>query len=339
MTLMDTPDTGLGESPAFTEMAAAISRLAPIDRPVVILGERGTGKELAARRLHFLSRRWDKPWVAVNCAAIAPDLLDSELFGHEAGAFTGATRRRPGRFELADGGTLFLDEIATAPQGLQERLLRVIEYGGFTRVGGVTELRADVRVIAATNADLRVLAADGRFRADLLDRLVFDAVLVPPLRDRAEDIPLLANHFGLAMARHLEWPEFKGFTKRAMAVLERDPWPGNIRALKACVERSVARTAPPGGPVTDIVLDPFEGFSGPPAPAPDSGGADPGGPAPVAPGQPVDLKAHLAAEERRLIVGALAAHRHRQTETARALGLTYEQLRGLLKKYKLNTDR
>src|SRR5882762_135066 len=163
----------LGESPAFRDMLAHVSRIAPLDRPVLVVGERGTGKELVAARINYLSSRWDKPFVKLNCAALAESLLDSELFGHEAGAFTGATRRRLSRFELADGGTLFLDEIATASLAVQEKILRVIEYGAFERVGGNEVQQVDVRVVAATNVDLPALAASGKFRADLLDRLAF----------------------------------------------------------------------------------------------------------------------------------------------------------------------
>ena len=170
----------VGEAPAFRAALAQVSQLAALDRPVLVVGERGTGKELVAARLTYLSPRWDKPFVKLNCATLAESLLDSELFGHEAGAFTGATRRRLSRFEIADGGTLLLDEIATASLAVQENILRVI---------------------AATNVDLPGLAEAGGFRSDLLDRLAFDVVTVPPLRERAEDIPLLAEHFGRGMTR------------------------------------------------------------------------------------------------------------------------------------------
>ncbi len=184
MALPTTPPTPIGESPAFQDMLAHVSRLAPLERPVLVVGERGTGKELIASRLNYLSARWDRPFVKLNCAALAEALLDSELFGHEAGAFTGAVRRRLGRFELADGGTLLLDEIATASLAVQEKILRAIEYGAFERVGGNETRQVDVRVIAATNADLPALAAAGRFRPDLLDRLAFDVITLPPLRTR-----------------------------------------------------------------------------------------------------------------------------------------------------------
>jgi len=171
----------VGESPSFLGMLDMVSRLAPLDRPVLVIGERGTGKELVAARLHFLSRRWDRPLVKLNCAALAESLLESELFGHEAGAFTGATRRRLGRFELAQGGSLFLDEIAHCSLAVQEKLLRAVEYGEFERVGGSQTLACDVRVIGATNADLPSLSSAGRFRADLLDRLCHRSVADPKI--------------------------------------------------------------------------------------------------------------------------------------------------------------
>ena len=191
-----------------------VSRVAPLDRPVLVIGERGTGKELIAARLHYLSPRWDRPLLKLNAAALPETLLDSELFGHEAGAFTGAVRPRRGRFELADGGSLFLDEIASTSLAVQERLLRVVEYGAFDRVGGSATVQVDVRVIGATNVDLPSAAVAGRFRQDLLDRLAFDVLTVPPLRARGDDILLLAEHFGRAMALELGRPGFAGFAAK-----------------------------------------------------------------------------------------------------------------------------
>ena len=172
-------------------------------RPVLCIGERGTGKELAVSKLHYLSPRWQGPLVALNCAALSPALIESELFGHEEGAFTGATGRRTGRFEAAHGGTLFLDEIAQIPIEVQEKILRVVEYGMFERVGSSQPIQVDVRIVGATNADLMALAAAGRFKRDLLDRLSFDVLLLPPLRERREDILLLANHFAARMTFEL----------------------------------------------------------------------------------------------------------------------------------------
>ena len=233
-----TPPSLLGESPAFLAALAHVSRVAPLERPVLVIGERGTGKELIAARLHYLSQRWDRPFVKVNCAALPESLLDSELFGHEAGAFTGATRRQIGRIEQADGGTLFLDEIATASPAVQEKLLRAVEYGEIERVGGRTAT-VDVRVVGATNADLPALAAAGRFRADLLDRLAFDVVTLPPLRARPDDIPPLAEHFALGMVRELQRPLFPGFTAAALDRLRGHDWPGNVRELRNIAERYV----------------------------------------------------------------------------------------------------
>jgi len=195
----------IGDSAALASTLDQVSQVAGINRPVLVVGERGTGKELIAQRLHFLSGRWDAPLVKVNCAAMAESLLESELFGHEPGAFTGASRTHKGRFERADGGTLFLDELATMSLRLQEKLLRLVEYGEFERLGGQQTLRVDVRVIGATNVDLQQLAASGQFRADLLDRLSFDVIHLPALRQRQEDIPELARHFAMQMCTELGW--------------------------------------------------------------------------------------------------------------------------------------
>ncbi|TVR92356.1 MAG: phage shock protein operon transcriptional activator, partial [Wenzhouxiangellaceae bacterium] len=187
----------IGESPAFLEVLDDVSRAAALERSVLVVGERGTGKELIAERLHFLSPRWDRPLVKLNCAAISEGLLESELFGHEAGAFTDASRPRQGRFEMANGGTLFLDELATTSMNVQEKILRVVEYGQFERLGSSQTREVDVRLIGAANVDLPTLAEQGRFRADLLDRLAFDVITLPPLRERREDILPLAEHFAM----------------------------------------------------------------------------------------------------------------------------------------------
>lgn len=199
----DNIENMLGQANSFLEVLEQTSQLAKLNKPVLIIGERGTGKELIAHRLHYLSHRWQGPFVSLNCAALNDNLLDSELFGHEAGAFTGAQKRHLGRFERADGGTLFLDELATAPMLIQEKLLRVIEYGHLERVGGSQPLQVDVRLVCATNADLPALAAEGTFRADLLDRLAFDVIQLPPLRERRSDIMLLAEHFAMQMCGEL----------------------------------------------------------------------------------------------------------------------------------------
>jgi len=323
----------VGESPAFRASLAQVSALAALDRPVLVVGERGTGKELVVARLTYLSPRWDRPFVKLNCAALAESLLDSELFGHEAGAFTGAARRRLSRFEIADGGTLFLDEIANASLAVQEKILRVIEYGTFERVGGNDVQRVDVRVIAATNVDLPSLAEEGRFRSDLLDRLAFDVVTIPPLRERAEDVPLLAEHIGRGMARELGRNVFPGFTAGALARLAAHRWPGNVRELKNAVERSVHRWPRPDEKVDEIIFDPFASPHRPPASRPEA--ASP--PAAIVPksAQPGDFRERLRAYEAKLLGEALAASQFNQRRTAQALGLTYDQLRHHLKRHGL----
>jgi psp operon transcriptional activator len=335
-------DSIIGQAPALLGALDRLSALAPIARPVLILGERGTGKELAAQRLHFLSPRWDAAYVTVNCAAMAEGLLESELFGHEAGAFTGARGRHRGRFERADGGTLFLDEIATTSARLQEKLLRVIEYGEFERLGGQDTLGVDVRVVAATHADLPALAERGDFRSDLLDRLSFDVVHLPALRQRSEDIAELAQHFAVQMSAELGWPLFPGFSADALRTLESHAWPGNIRELKNAVERSVYRWGQPDLPVDRIVLDPFASPFNEPHPA----GPHPAGPHEVGPETVesprsqtagFDLREHLHREEARLVAAGLRENGYNQKKTAAALGLSYDALRGLVRKHSLRS--
>ncbi|QNP41922.1 nitrogen regulation protein NR(I) [Lysobacter solisilvae (ex Woo and Kim 2020)] len=221
----------VGTTPAMRALFRAIGRLAQAPLSVLITGETGTGKELVARALHRESPRASKPFVALNTAAIPAELLESELFGHEAGAFTGATRRHPGRFEQANGGTLFLDEIGDMPLPLQTRLLRVLAEGEFFRVGGRELIRVDVRVIAATHQDLETLVADGRFRADLLHRLDVVRLRLPPLRERRDDVPLLATRFLAAAARRFDTPP-KRLGKAALERLLAHDWPGNVRELE-----------------------------------------------------------------------------------------------------------
>lgn len=333
-----TPDPTLppliGEAPALATVLAEVSRMAPLPRPVLVVGERGTGKELIAARLHYLSRRWEQPFLKLNCGALPETLLEAELFGHEAGAFTGALRRRIGRFELADGGTLFLDEIASAGPAVQEKLLRAIEYGEFERLGSSETRHADVRVIAAANVDLPTLVEEGRFRADLLDRLAFDAVTLPPLRARRSDIPLLAEHFGRAMAGELG-RRFAGFTPEALATLEAHDWPGNVRELKNVVERAVYRADGDDQPIDEITLDPFASPFRPGAPPPTAADAATQPAAPAADDSPavIDFAGQVAAFERRLLEQALERHRHNQRRAAAALGLTYHQFRHQLRRH------
>jgi psp operon transcriptional activator len=318
----------IGSAPALAALLDRVSALAPLDRPVLVVGERGTGKELVAARLHFLSRRWDGPFVAINCAALSPELLDSELFGHEAGAFTGAARRHAGRFERAEGGTLFLDELAAADARTQEKLLRAVEYGEIERVGGSSPIQVDVRLVAATNVDLPREVEAGRFRADLLDRLAFDVLTLPPLRARREDIGALALHFATAMAHALDRPPFPGFSDGAMAALEAHAWRGIVRELRNAVERSVHR-APPDRPVEAIVLDPFDSPWRPGISAPQAE-------SPAAQTPASDLAGAVAAFERARLLEALEAQRWHLGRAAAALGLSYDQLRGAMRRHGLS---
>ncbi len=245
----------LGESAEYLEMQTRIAEVAQIDRPVLFIGERGTGKEKAARRVHYMSSRWDKPLVTVNCASLPMSLIESELFGYEKGAFTGAYQRRKGRFEEADGGTLFLDEIALIPLSVQEKILRVVEYGTFERLGSSETKNVNVRIVGATNADLKRMCKEGKFKEDLLDRLSFDVIFVPPLRRRGDDILLLAEYYALSMARE-SGKEFSPiFSENVKKKLLSYPWPGNIRELKNTIERAVYKSE--SGYIDSIVFNPF----------------------------------------------------------------------------------
>jgi DNA-binding NtrC family response regulator len=228
----------VGEAGVMRGLRALVERAAPSDVPVLVVGENGTGKELVARAIHDLSPRANRPFVRMNCAAVPADLVESELFGHEKGAFSGAVAQRRGRFEQADGGTLFLDEIGDMPPAMQAKLLRVLQDGEFTRVGGTGELKADVRVIAATNKDVDAMIADGRFREDLLYRINTVTIRTPPLRDRREDVPALAAHFASLAASRNHWKP-RRFAPDAVELLRQQPWKGNVRELKNAVERAL----------------------------------------------------------------------------------------------------
>ncbi|USE69787.1 phage shock protein operon transcriptional activator [Pseudoalteromonas maricaloris] len=347
-------DNLLGQSDSFLAVLDKVSQLAPLEKPVLIIGERGTGKELIAARLHYLSERWDQEYVKLNCAALNENLLESELFGHESGAFTGASKRHEGRFERANSGTLFLDELANTSAMVQEKLLRVIEYGEFERVGGKQTVKVDTRLVCATNEDLPTLADAGEFRHDLLDRLAFDVITLPPLRARKEDIFLLAEHFAINMARDLGWELFSGFTRKAIEKLLDYPWPGNIRELKNVVERSLYRHGNDQIPVHDIVFDPFASPFRPsqrikaPNAQPTTSTTHKVEPLPVAQPSneqqadpalefdfPCDLKSLSNDYEITMLQKALEFSQFNQKKTAQNLGLTYHQLRGYLKKYNL----
>ena len=339
----------LGQSEAFLTFQEQISRVAPIDRPVLILGERGTGKELAAARLHFLSKRWQKPLVPLNCAALTPTLIGSELFGYEKGAFTGAGTRQIGRFEQAADGTLFLDEIGNIPMEVQEKILRVVEYGSFERVGASRPVQVDVRMVAAANVDLSLMAEQGQFKQDLLDRLSFEVIYVPPLRVRKGDILLLANHFAGRMAFELGWEQVPELDDSAISSLESYHWPGNVRELKNVVERAVYKSH--SHRITQISFDPFSSpydpLPGPgrtakqdtlenAEPVPDSqvsNDIDSGLPVRKLAEQP--LKEAVLTLERHRISNALSQARFNQKRAATFLGLSYDQFRGLKKKHNL----
>ncbi len=336
----------IGQSGAFLDSVERASRAAALNRPVLVIGERGTGKELVAERLHRLSPRWDGPLVTMNCAALTETLIEAELFGHEAGAFTGATKAREGRFEEADGGTLFLDELATLSAAAQERLLRAVEYGEVTRIGSNRPIRVDVRIVAATNVHLPALVEEGKFRADLLDRLAFEVVTLPPLRVREGDVPVLADHFGRRMAAELEWPSWPGFSEDAAASLLAHDLPGNVRELRNVVERAVYRWDHPEAPVAVIEFDPF---ASPWMPAPGAratsgaagrSGDNEHGSVSSDPGmrrgdeeEVRDFRASVAAHEREILKTALARHRHNQRVCAKALNLSYDQLRHALRRH------
>lgn len=328
----------IGESPAFLGVLEHVSRVAPLNRPVLIIGERGTGKELIAARVHYLSGRWDQPFVKMNCAALAESLLETELFGHEAGSFTGAGKRRLGRFELANKGSLFLDELANTSPRVQEKILRVIEYGELERVGSSETVRTDVRIIGATHEDLPTLAQQGKFRADLLDRLAFDVITLPPLRERPEDIMPLADHFAMRMTGEMGFELFAGFEKSARNALLDYPWPGNVRELKNVVERAVYTRDDPEDLVSGIVFDPFESPWRPRSSAVDDDQPEGSFAILPAPDGPYDFKERVQELEIEMLRQALELCRFNQKKTAEHLGMTYHQLRGYLRKYALTEE-
>ena len=337
----------VGQSTSFLDAVERASRAAPLDRPVLVIGERGTGKELIAERLHHLSSRWDGPLIVMNCAALPETLIEAELFGHEAGSFTGATKGRAGRFEEANGGTLFLDEIATLSSPAQDRLLRAVEYGEVTRIGASRPVQVDVRIVAATNEHLPKLVEDDRFRADLLDRLSFEVVTLPPLRHRESDIPILADHFGRKMGLNLEWEVWPGFSQGAMERMLAYPWPGNVRELRNVIERAVYRWEGQEGPIDEIQFDPFESpwrplpaakASASPAPAPADSEAD----AVVVQPQMgfnaedcADFRLAIADYEKAILIAALERCRWNQRQAATALSLSYDQLRHAMRRHEL----
>ncbi len=324
------PQRLIGESSALSDVLDQVSQVAPLNRPILVIGERGTGKELIAERLHYLSARWDQPFLKVNCAAISEPLLDADLFGYEPGAFTGANRVHKGRFERADEGTLFLDELGTMSSSLQEKLLRIIEYGEFERLGGQKTLQVNVRIVAATNENLPKLAASGKFREDLLDRLAFDVITLPPLRARDKDIERLAEHFAISMSVELGWENFPGFGPKAIAQLSQHPFYGNVRELKNVVERSIYRWGKSDQPINQLVIDPFDSPWAPKGKTSDKkeetlADLD----------STVGFSEQVARYEVQLLNQALDRNDLHQGKAAEALGLTYHQLRSQLKKHGL----
>jgi psp operon transcriptional activator len=337
---MERESSFIGQSTAFLDSVERASRAAALNRPVLVIGERGTGKELVAERLHRLSGRWDGPLVTMNCAALTETLIEAELFGHEAGAFTGATRARAGRFEEADGGTLFLDELGTLSSGAQERLLRAVEYGEVTRIGANTPVRVDVRIVAATNENLPALVDKGRFRADLLDRLAFEVVTLPPLRAREGDVAVLVDHFGRRMASELGWEKWPGFSEDALAEMVAHDWPGNVRELRNVVERAVYRWDDPNLAVSNIIFDPFASpwqpvrsviASEQPKAAPAS---EPAVSSAISSNAPVaDLRREMERLERNILESTMDRMRHNQRAAAKALNLSYDQMRHALRRH------
>ena len=322
----------LGQSEIFLDFQERLSRVAPVDRPVLLIGERGTGKELAASRLHFLSKRWQGTFVTLNCATLSPSLIEAELFGYEKGAFTGAENRRSGRFEAANGGTLFLDEIGSIPLEAQEKILRVVEYGSFERVGSSQPVEVDVRIVGATNVDLKEMAERKDFKRDLLDRLSFEVLFLPPLRYRGEDIMLLANHFATRMSFELGRSEIPAFSEEVIVALEKYSWKGNVRELKNVVERAVYRSGT--GIIDKVVFDPFVSpYEGIPAEVEKQNKEDTSLNLRAKVTEARPLKQAVEDLESAMIRRALTICRHNQRKAAELLGLTYDQLRGRIRKY------
>ena len=341
---MERANQFVGQSLAFLDAVERASRAAPLNRPVLVIGERGTGKELIAERLHHLSPRWAGPLVVMNCAALPETLIEAELFGHEAGSFTGASKTRHGRFEEADGGTLFLDELGTLSSPAQDRLLRAVEYGEITRIGASKPISVDVRIVAATNENLPDAGGEGQVprrppRSPVV-RGGDPAAASREERGRAlARRPFRAPHGGRAGLAKLA-----GLFARAVAEFEAYNWPGNVRELRNVVERAVYRWEDPERQIDAIQFDPFHSPWAPTAVAgaacracgAGSGSVPAAEPAAVAPSATTsDFRAAVSEYERALLQNALAANRFNQRATATALNLSYDQLRHALKRHKL----
>jgi DNA-binding NtrC family response regulator len=307
----------IGQSPVMQEIFDTVRQVSASRATVLIQGESGTGKELVARAIHRLSPRAKGPLVSVHCAALSTTLLESELFGHEKGAFTGANERRAGRFEMSDGGTLFLDEVSEIDASVQVKILRVLEERRFERVGGSTSIDVDVRLVAATNKDLRAMVAEGKFREDLFFRLYVVVITLPPLRERAGDIPLLAQHFINVYAKD-NGKAIEGLTPDAMDVLTSYTWPGNVRELRNTIERMVVMARGSRLTVRDL-----------PPQVRDAASAN----ASSAPG-----RGYLSLEEteKQLIIKALKVHGGNRTKAAEELGISRRTLHRKLNEYGLH---
>ncbi|HEY9403280.1 MAG TPA: sigma-54 dependent transcriptional regulator [Pyrinomonadaceae bacterium] len=321
----------IGESDAIKRAVAETQRVATTEATVLLLGESGTGKELFARAVHHLSHRRDQPFVAINCAAIPETLIESELFGHERGAFTGATERRPGKFELASGGTVFLDEIGELPLAVQGKLLRAIEEKTVDRIGGRMPVPVDVRIVAATNRELQQAAEAGEFRRDLYFRLAVFPVEIPPLRARGEDVVLLARHFAAQFGKELRGREAT-LTDDALALLRAHSWPGNVRELENAIERACILADTSALDARDLNLPGARG----------SDGSKSAAQSPETFAE-LDLSGGLAEAteraisfvERRKIAEVLRAHDGNKTRAAETLGVSYKTLLTKIKDYEL----
>ncbi len=311
----------IGKSRQMDQVLHQAERVASIPRPVLVLGEPGTGKELVAAAIHYGGVRKDRPFVKVNCAALSSHLLESELFGHEKGAFTGATDERPGKFEAANGGTLFLDEIGNTSPEFQQNVLRAIEYQEIQRVGSAHSTKVDVRIIAATNANLEEEITAGRFRQDLYDRLRFEVIRIPALRERPEDIPPLAEHFVQLILEEVPGLVQRAFSEQALTALIRYPWPGNVRELKFAAERAACVA---GGTSLEIEDFPPEVTQG------ESVGAGTDG---------QGFEAELEAFELGLLRRALSGTGWNQRKAADSLELSYDQFRHFYRKHNLSREK
>lgn len=312
----------IGASKQMDQVLLQAERVASIPRPAMILGEPGTGKELVAAAIHYGGIRKDRPFVKVNCAALSAHLLESELFGHEKGAFTGATEERPGKFEAANGGTLFLDEIGNTSPEFQQNVLRAIEYQEIQRVGSAHSTKVDVRVIAATNANLEEEIAQGRFRQDLYDRLRFEVIRIPPLRERPEDIPPLADHFVKQILEEVPGLTARDFSESALSALKRYTWPGNVRELKFAAERAACVASGESLEVEDL------------PPEVSQGGAQT-----TPSGEGRGFEAELEAFELSLIRRALLDSGWNQRKAAEALELSYDQFRHFYRKHGMSQEK